>query len=67
METTAKKKWQAAASRRTTAVYFKHLREMRLVKRAARVLGIPWTRFIRLSWTNGPFLMLLAIVSYPGY
>jgi hypothetical protein len=39
--------WRTRASRRTTCVYFRHEREMRLVRRAAAALGIPFTRFIR--------------------
>jgi hypothetical protein len=39
--------WREKATRRTTAIYFKHIRELRLIKRAARALGVPFTRFIR--------------------
>jgi uncharacterized protein (DUF1778 family) len=42
-----KKKWRVAATRRTTAIYFPEEGQLTLVKRAARALGIPWTRFIR--------------------
>ena len=42
-----RRKWRDKATRRTTAIYFTEDRQIRLVKKAARRLGVPWTRFIR--------------------
>ena len=47
MATKTKEKPQAPQGRRTTAVYYKTMRELELVKKAARMIGVPFTRFIR--------------------
>lgn len=41
------KRDRKAYGQRTRAVYFRTLRELQLVKRAAARAGVPWSAFVR--------------------